>query len=99
MTTDTFPKSSQDISRLKQTATDATNDLTGAVSNAKSQLSSLAGHIKEDAGDHLNQVKGSIESVVLSARNYVADRPFQCLGVVLALGFILGRFRGGRSND
>jgi ElaB/YqjD/DUF883 family membrane-anchored ribosome-binding protein len=99
MSTDTFPKSQKDITKLKQTATDATNDLTGAVNNAKSQLSDLAGHIKEDAGDHLNQVKGSIESVALSAKNYVAERPLQCLGVAFVLGVIIGRFRFGSSND
>jgi ElaB/YqjD/DUF883 family membrane-anchored ribosome-binding protein len=98
-----FPQSQQDVNNLKQTATDAVNDLgstaSGHVSRAKDQLKDLAGHVQQEGSDHLKQVKGSLDQVLQSARDYAADRPLTCVGAAFAAGFLFGILRSGSSRD
>jgi len=99
-----FPASQRDISNLKQTATDAVNDLgsTAAThaSKAKGQLKELAGHVQEEGNENLDRVKASLSTVVDTAREYAAERPFACIGIALALGFLFGLSRrGGNAAD
>jgi ElaB/YqjD/DUF883 family membrane-anchored ribosome-binding protein len=100
----TFPATQQDISNLKQTATDAVNDLSSTAvthaSKAKGQLKELAGHVQEEGGEHLKQVQGSLADVLESAREYASERPFVCIGVAFVLGLLFGvSRRGSRSVD
>lgn len=92
-----FPASRQDVSRLKQTATDAVSDLssTAAVhaSRAKGQLRDLAGHVQEEGSEHLDQVRGRVSDLVDSAREFATARPLACVGVALAIGFLFGLSR------
>ena len=103
MPNETFPKSKQDIKNLQQTATDAASDLSDSAhehaSQAKGQLKDLADNAQEEGGDRIDQVKGSLNYVVSSVRDYVADRPFTCLGYALALGFAVGLLRSGSLKD
>lgn len=97
-----FPASRQDVSHLKQTAIDAANDLgsTAAVhaSKAQSQFKDLAGHVQEEGSQQLTQVKGRLSDLVDSARDYAIERPLTCIGTALAIGFLIGLSRSGRSK-
>jgi ElaB/YqjD/DUF883 family membrane-anchored ribosome-binding protein len=99
----TFPATQDDISRLKQTATDAMNDLgsTAAVhaAKAKGQVRELAGHIQDEGGQNLDLFKGKVSDVVNMARDYAVERPFVCVGAALAIGFLYGLSRRRRSNQ
>jgi ElaB/YqjD/DUF883 family membrane-anchored ribosome-binding protein len=92
-----FPSTQRDISNLKQTATDAASDIgnlaTEHVSKAKGQLKDLAGHVQEEGGQQLDQVKGQIYTVLSAARDYASERPLACIGVALAVGFLFGLTR------
>ena len=98
----TFPATQQDVSNLKQTATDAVNDLgsTASVhaSKAKSQVKDLVGHFQDEGGEQLDQVKGKLLDVVNSARDYASERPLACIGAALAIGFLIGLSRRGSSR-
>jgi ElaB/YqjD/DUF883 family membrane-anchored ribosome-binding protein len=101
--TNPFPATQEDISKLKQTATDAMNDLgsTAAVhaSKAKAQVKDLAGHIQEESGEHLDQIKGKLSDLVFLARDFVAERPLTCIGAALAIGFLFGISRRRRRSN
>jgi ElaB/YqjD/DUF883 family membrane-anchored ribosome-binding protein len=94
-----FPTSRQDVSNLKKTAIDAARDLSSTASvhaeKAKGQLKELAVHAQEEGGAHLNDVKGKLADVANSAREYVLARPLACVGVALAVGFLIGVTRRG----
>jgi ElaB/YqjD/DUF883 family membrane-anchored ribosome-binding protein len=99
-----FPTSRQDLANLKQTAFDAAADLSSTASvhagKARSQLNELAGHVREEGRDQLSLVKGSLEDVICSARDYVSARPLAALGIALGIGFLIGLSRRrGSSND
>lgn len=97
----TFPATQQDVSRLKQTATDAINDLGSTAlvhaSRAKSKLKDLASHVQEEGGEQLNEVKGKLSELVGAARDFALERPLACIGTALVLGFFIGLSRRGRS--
>ena len=101
--TNTFPASQEDISKLKQTATDAISDLgsTAAVhaSKARAQVKDLAGHIQEESGEHLDQIKGKLSDLVFLARDFAAERPLTCIGAALFVGFLFGVSRRRRSAN
>jgi len=92
-----FPTTRQDIANLKQTATDAVNDFgsTASVhaSNAKSQVKDLVGHFQDEGGEQFDQAKAKLLDVVNSARDYASERPIVCIGVALAVGFLIGLSR------
>jgi len=98
-----FPATQQDVSRLKQTATDAVNDLSSTVSvhaaKAKSQLNELAGHVREESGEQIDQVKGKLSDLINLARDYASERPLTCIGFALAFGFLIGLTRRGSSRE
>ncbi|MCE0484565.1 MAG: hypothetical protein LV479_10040 [Methylacidiphilales bacterium] len=89
-----FPVTRQDVSALRQTATDAVNDLTSAASlhatKAKDQLHDLAGDFQEEGGQHLEKVGARLSDVTRAARDFAYEKPFVCIGAALALGFIFG---------
>jgi ElaB/YqjD/DUF883 family membrane-anchored ribosome-binding protein len=99
----TFPATQEDISKLKQTATDALNDLssTAAVhaSKAKSQVRDLAGHIQDEGNQNIDLFKGKVSDFAALARDYAVERPFVCIGAALAIGFLYGLSRRRRSNQ
>jgi len=90
-----FPATQQDVSSLKQTATDAVKDLASTASvhasKARSQVKDLVGHIQDEGGEQLHHAKVKLMDVVASARTYAAERPLACIGVALAVGFLIGR--------
>ena len=96
-----FPATQQDVSNLKQTATDAVNDLSSTASvhasKARSQVKDLVGHFQDEGEEHLDRAKGKLLDVVNSARDYASERPLMCIGVALAVGFLFGLSR--RSNS
>ena len=98
-----FPATQQDVSTLKQTATDAVNDLGSTVSvhasKAKSQIKDLVGHFQDEGSEQLDQAKGKLLNVVNSARDYASERPLVCIGVALAVGFLIGLSRRVSSRD
>src|SRR5476651_1451633 len=98
-----FPATKRDISNLKQTATDAVNDLGSTAvthaSKAKGQLQDLSGHFQEEGSEQLAQARMRLEDVVASVRNYVAARPLTCLGISLGVGLLFGLSRRSSRND
>jgi len=96
-----FPQTRQELSNLKSTAVDAAKDIgsTASVHAKKVQgsLESLASNAQRETGDQLNQVKGSLGDLANEARDYITDRPWTVIGIALAVGFIVGRFRSGRA--
>jgi len=98
-----FPASRRDVTDLKQTALDAAEDLSSTASahasKAKRQLDKLAGHVQKEGGEQLDQVTGKLCDVLDSAREYASERPFACIGVALAIGFLLGLSRRGTARD
>src|ERR1700761_379933 len=98
-----FPASRQDLSNLKQTAVDAAKDLSSTAvvhaTKAKGQLKDLAGHVQEEGGTHLDQVKVKLSDVVASAQEFAAERPFTCIGAALAVGFLFALAARGRRCD
>jgi ElaB/YqjD/DUF883 family membrane-anchored ribosome-binding protein len=97
-----FPATQQDVSNLKQTATDAMNDLGSTASvhafKARNQVKDLVGHLQDEGGEQLNQAKKKLLNVVDSARDYASERPLVCIGVALAVGFLIGLSRRVRSR-
>jgi ElaB/YqjD/DUF883 family membrane-anchored ribosome-binding protein len=103
LSSNSFPATQEGISKLKQTATDALNDLssTAAVhaSKARGQVKELAGHIQEESSEHLDQIKGKLSDLVFLARDFAAERPLTCIGAALFVGFVYGLSRRRRSNS
>src|SRR5882762_7972703 len=89
-----FPVTQQEVSRLKQTATDAVNDLGSAASIlapfAKSRTEVPREHSLEEGRDHLDQAKGILGDLANSARDFASARPLMCIGVALTVGFLIG---------
>jgi ElaB/YqjD/DUF883 family membrane-anchored ribosome-binding protein len=98
-----FPASRQDVSNLKKTAIDAARDLSSTASvhaeKAKGQIKELAVHAQKEGGAQLDEMKGKLADVANSAREYVKARPLACVGIALAVGFVIGLTRRGRSRD
>jgi ElaB/YqjD/DUF883 family membrane-anchored ribosome-binding protein len=98
-TTNSFPQTRNDVSNLKQTATDAAKDLastaTTHLSKARGQAQDLASHAKSEAYDQVGDLQGKVTDLTSAARDYVVARPLTCLGAALAVGFIFGLSRRG----
>ena len=98
----TFPATQLDVANLKRTATDAVNDLgsTASVhaSKARGQVRDLVGHFQDEGGEQFDRAKGKVSDVVNSARDYASERPLRCIGVALAVGFLIGLSRRVRSR-
>ncbi len=85
------------VNDLKTTAIDAANDLKstagGHAEKAKGQLRDLATHARTEGAEHVQKVRSQLNDVVDSARDYVSARPLACVGVALAVGFLVGLTR------
>lgn len=90
-----FPKTTDDVEKLKQTASDAASDVgdvtTEHASRASKQIKQLAGDAKEEGRQQLEQVKGRLEDVATAARDYFHARPALCLVFAFALGAFFAR--------
>jgi len=97
-----FPATQQEITNLKQTATDAVNDLgsTASVhaSKATGQIKDLVGHFQDEGSEQIDQAKGKLLDVVNSARAYASEHPLACIGVAFAVGFLMGLSRRSSSR-
>ena len=97
-----FPATQQDVSNLKETATDPMKDLGSTASvhafKAKSQVKDLVGHFQDEGGEQLDKAKGKLLDVVNSVRDYACERPFVCIGGCLAVGFLIGLSRRVKSG-
>ncbi|MGC9944651.1 MAG: hypothetical protein ABSE48_22745 [Verrucomicrobiota bacterium] len=98
-----FPASRQDVTNLKQTALHAADDLSSTVSahasKARGQLKKLAGHVQKEGGEQLDEVTGKLSDLLDSARDYASERPLVCIGIALAVGFLIGLSRRGSSRE
>jgi ElaB/YqjD/DUF883 family membrane-anchored ribosome-binding protein len=95
-----FPATQRDVSRLKQTATDAVNDFsstaTGHVSKVSGQLRNLADHLQEEGSANFNRAQRKLVKFGNVARDFAYERPLVCIGVALAVGFLFGLSRRRR---
>ncbi len=85
------------VDELKTTAVEAAKDLkstaAGHAEKARGQLRDLASHAQEEGTEQLKKVRGQLEDVTDSARNYISARPLAAVGVALAIGFFIGLSR------
>ena len=75
-----FPKTSQDINNLKQTA-----------ATVKDQVKDLGSHAVFETQDQLAKAKDSLSDLVNSAKTYARERPLVCMGLAFGLGLIIGK--------
>jgi ElaB/YqjD/DUF883 family membrane-anchored ribosome-binding protein len=98
-----FPATQQDVSRLRQSATDAVNDFgsTAATHATKvgGQLQDLAEHARDESRQRLNQVRARVSDMVNTAVDFASDRPLVCIAAALAVGFLIGRSRRRRVQE
>ncbi len=95
-----FPATQRDVSRLKQSATDAVNDFSStATSHAhkvSGQLQDLAGHLQEEGGANLDRARGRVFDLINAAQDFATERPLFCIGAALAVGLLIGLSRRRR---
>jgi len=95
-TPDSSSLTHEDVSRLRQTATDAVNDMdfTGAAqsSEAKSPLKKLVQHLHGEGSE-------KIEGILSTSREFISQRPLICVGAALAVGILIGLSGRGRSRN
>jgi ElaB/YqjD/DUF883 family membrane-anchored ribosome-binding protein len=86
----------EDVSRLRQTATDAVNDMdfTGAAraSEAKSPLKELVQHFQGEGSE-------KFQGILNTSRDFISKRPLFCVGAALAVGILIGLSRRDRSRN
>jgi ElaB/YqjD/DUF883 family membrane-anchored ribosome-binding protein len=101
-TTTPFPQTRQDLSKLKETAVDATKDIgsTAAVhaDKVKGNLKSISESAQIEASEHLDQAKSALTDVTQAASDYIASRPLASIGVALAVGFLFAKITSSRSS-
>lgn len=89
-----FPATQRDVSRLRQSATDAVNDFSSsALTHANKvgdQLHELADHLQTEGRSHLHRAKGKVLDLARTGRELVCERPLACIGVALAVGILIG---------
>ncbi len=89
-----FPASQKDVSRLRQSATDAVNDFsTSAMTHANKvggQLVDLADHLQTEGRTHLHRATGKVANIARGGRELVREHPLACVGVALAIGILVG---------
>jgi ElaB/YqjD/DUF883 family membrane-anchored ribosome-binding protein len=98
-----FPATQQDVSRLRQSATDAVNDFGSTASTHATkmggQIQDLAGHAREESSQRLNQVRAKVSDLVNTAVDFASDRPLVCIAAALAVGYLIGRSRRRRVQE
>ena len=98
-----FAATRQDLTNLKATAIDAAKDLSSTAAvhaeKAKGQLKELAGHARQETGEHVDQVKVHLDDVANTVRGYIAERPLAAVGIALGVGFLIGLTRSGCSKS
>ena len=98
-----FPATQKDVSRLRQSATDAVNDFsTSAVTHANKvggQLVDLADHLQSEGRTNLDRAKGKALGYVRSGRELISEYPLATIGIVLAVGIFIGWSRSRRSAE
>ena len=89
-----FPASQKDVSRLRQSATDAVNDFSSsAVTHANKlggQLVDLTDHLQLEGRTNLHRAKGKVLDFARTGREVVREHPLACAGIVLAVGIFIG---------
>ncbi len=95
-----FPATQQDVSRLRQSATDAVNDFSTTASahaeKVKGQIVDLADHARKEGSQRLNQVRTKVTDLAEVAMDFATERPLICIGAALAVGFLIGISRRSR---
>lgn len=96
-----FPATQKDVTRLRQSATDAVSDLSGTAythaNKVSGQLRDLADHIQAEGTTHLKRARGKFLDVTKTGRDLAFEHPLACIGAALAIGFIIGWSRSRRS--
>jgi ElaB/YqjD/DUF883 family membrane-anchored ribosome-binding protein len=98
-----FPATQKDVSRLRQSATDAVNDFsTSAITHANKvggQLVDLADHLQSEGRTNLDRAKGKALDYVRTGRDLVREHPLATIGIALAVGLFIGWSRSRRSAE
>ncbi len=100
-----FPATQRDVSRLRQSATDAVNDFSSTVASHANKVSGqfrdLAHHMRQEGRSNIHRVRVKLADLAQGTRDFARERPFLCLGAALALGVMIGlsRRRPRRDDD
>ncbi len=98
-----FPTSQRDVSRLRQSATDAVSDLSStAAAHANkvgNHLSRLADDLQKEGRTHFNRAQGRALDLARTSQQFARENPVACIGIALAVGFLIGWSRRRRSSE
>ena len=100
-----FPATQKDVSRLRQSATDAVNDFSStALTHANKvggQLHDLADHLQKEGRNNFDRARGKVTDIVRTGGDFARENPVTCIGIALAVGFLIGlsRRRSAPRND
>jgi len=98
-----FPATQKDVSRLRQSATDAVNDFSSSAATHANkvggQLADLADHLQTESRKHLDRVKGRALDYARTGRDLAREHPLACIGIALAVGVLIGWSRSRRSAE
>ena len=76
------------VDRATATAHSAVDSLTGTASTVAEKVSASTAKLRETSADAVNETVA-----------FIQEKPFQAIGIALAVGFVLGRLTGGSSRD
>lgn len=97
-----FQSTKNDLSKIKNTASEAAQDLGArAVTHAekvKSELNTLAKDAQQEGKKELEHAKVKLTDIVSCAKNYVSERPLAMVGAALVIGFLMGNCRNRSSH-
>ncbi len=75
------------------TITSTRNSLIKDTDHLKQDAGQLVEDVKKHASAHVDAVKDSVNNTFESARNYVKERSFHFTAAALLIGFLIGTFR------
>ncbi len=92
-----FPATQRDVSRLKQSATDAVNDFSSTATThankVSGQLRDLADHLQNEGRTNYQRARVKLVDLAEVARDFTTERPLVCIAVALAVGVLIGLSR------
>lgn len=97
-----FQATKNDLSKIKNTAVEAAQDLGERAAvhaeKAKNEFGNLAKDAQEEGKKELENAKVKLTDIVSCAKNYVSERPLVVVGAALVIGFLMGNCRNRSSN-
>ncbi len=84
------------INAVSDAARPAVDRLASSAHTVVDQISGVVAHAAESIGAKGDQLKGTQDQLVESAREYLRERPVVSLGIAMATGYLLSRLLSSR---